>query len=86
MKVILDSNDITALFSDTNCVVVSEWDGGPATINKTESGEFYIVRWGEYEPCTVMLSVDSLVKVLSFTDGVVLHVSDYSYLHHLAFR
>lgn len=56
MKVILTEKDLEVLFKDSNCVVVSDWDGAPATINKTDDNRFYMVRWEEYDPCTKLMN------------------------------
>lgn len=79
MKIQLTEDDINFLFRDTNCVVVPEWDGGPATINKTDDGKFYMVRWEEYEPCTDLVAISDLVDVLC--DGVLLHKDVYSMVY-----
>jgi len=79
MKVILDKKDIEKLFKDTNCIVLSDWEGTPATINKTDEGKYYMVRWEEYEPCTDMLDIDKLIDV-TLSEGVILQINDYSSL------
>lgn len=71
MKVFLDVKDIEFLFSEDNCVVLSEWEGTAATINKNDDGSYYMVRWEEYEPCTNNVDVQHLVDVV-LSDGVVL--------------
>lgn len=85
MKIQLTEDDINFLFRDTNCVVIPEWEGGPATINKTDDGKFYMVRWEEYEPCTDLVDISDLVDV-SLSEGVLLHKDDYSMLYDHWFR
>lgn len=61
MKVILEKKDIEKLFKDTSCIILSDWEGTPATLNKTDDGKYYMVRWEEYDPCTDMLDIDTLI-------------------------
>lgn len=80
MKIYLDKTDIEILFKDTDCIVVPYWDGDAATINKTDGGKFYMVRWEEYEPCTDIVDIDYLIDV-TLSDGLILHPSDYLNLY-----
>lgn len=79
MKVFLDVKDIKFLFSEENCVVLSDWEGTAATINKHDDGSYYMVRRQEYEPCTNNIDVQHLVDVV-LSEGVVLSPTDYNRL------
>lgn len=79
MKVLLDVVDIELLFDDTNCVTLSDWEGTPTTINKTGEKTYYMVRDGEYERCTDLVSAEVLVDMI-LSDGVVLNPDDYRFL------
>ena len=86
MKVILTEKDLEVLFKDSNCVVVSDWDGFPATINKTDDNHFYyMVRWEEYDPCTKLMNITDMVDII-LSDGVVLHTCDYQKLFNANFN
>lgn len=86
MKIILETSDIEFLLTINNgCLLIPEWNGGVATLNKTEDGVYYMVRWQEvrwqeYEPCTEFVDVDTLVNVI-LSDGVVLYIEDYAKLY-----
>lgn len=46
MKIILETSDIEFLLTINNgCLLIPEWNGGVATLNKTEDGVYYMVRW-----------------------------------------
>lgn len=76
MKVTLTFHEFNSLFmNNSDCVVIPEWDGNPCYFIKRNDGMCFIFRYGEYEPCTDLMTLEQLYEYVN--GDFKLHVQDY---------